>query len=52
MIKNGCNSDEIATATAAAIVDQNKHVFSVDAAEFIPSWKISALGEVNTVASG
>ncbi|KAM3725040.1 E3 ubiquitin-protein ligase makorin [Dirofilaria immitis] len=49
VVENGCSSDSIATTAA---VNQSNHVFSVDAAEFIPSWKISALNEANTNASG
>ncbi|CAG9535013.1 unnamed protein product [Cercopithifilaria johnstoni] len=49
-VENGCSSDK--TATTAAAVNRSSHEFSVDAAEFVPSWKVSTLNEVNTVASG
>uniref|UniRef100_A0A915PMF4 RING-type E3 ubiquitin transferase n=1 Tax=Setaria digitata TaxID=48799 RepID=A0A915PMF4_9BILA len=50
VVENGCSSNEI--ATTATIVSRSSHVFSADAAEFVPSWKLSALNEVNTTASG
>ncbi|KAL3983284.1 Zinc finger C-x8-C-x5-C-x3-H type (and similar) family protein [Acanthocheilonema viteae] len=62
VVENDCGSDKIAATTAAttataatttttAAVNQSNHVFSVDAAEFVPSWKILPLNEVNAVAS-
>lgn len=50
VVENGCSNSE--GVTTAATVNRSGHVFSVDATEFIPSWKVLALSEVNTVASG
>ncbi|EJW73403.1 hypothetical protein WUBG_15694 [Wuchereria bancrofti] len=50
VVENGCSSSEV--VTTAATVNRSSHVFSVDATEFIPSWKALALSEVNTAASG
>lgn len=50
MVENGCSNDGM--TTTAATVNRTKHVFSIDAAEFIPSWKIRAVDEVDTFASG
>ncbi|VDK87156.1 unnamed protein product [Litomosoides sigmodontis] len=46
---NGCSSDNRTTVEVEG--NRSSYVFSVDAAEFVPSWKMTALDEVNTVAS-